>query len=143
MIKHTKTLSAAAIFGSIVAGAGGAFAQDSVFSLELNNATEIEGGCRLTYVAANNTDIALTQTAYEVAIFDAAGRVSNLLVLEFGELPQGKTRVVQFDLGNQACADISRIIVNNIAECSSSQGSHDVCMSGLATSSRTNVEFGL
>lgn len=117
-------------------------AQSGNFALELNNASDVDGSCRLTYVATNSTGVGLAKTSYEVAIFDADGRVSNLLVLEFGQLPIAKTKVVQFDLKDNACGNISRIVVNNLAECESAEGSHDFCMSALITSSRTEIQFG-
>lgn len=122
-----------------------ALAQDARFSLELNNAAQTEaGGCRLTYVAANQSELGLTQTAYQVGVFDAAGVVRRILVLEFGALTAGKTRIVLFDLADQACTDISRIIVNTVAECTLDDGqASDFCLSGLVTSSRTDIQFGL
>lgn len=121
-------------------------AQDTPeFSLELNNAAETAaGGCRLTYVAANGTGSELAQTAYEVAVFNGDGVVSRILVLEFGALTVGKTKVVQFDLGDQSCADISRIVVNDVAACVLADGtSGDFCLSGLVTASRATIQFGI
>lgn len=118
-------------------------AQSGNFVLELNNATDVDGSCRLTYVATNNTGIALTKTSYEVAIFDSQGQVNNLLVLEFGALPIAKTKVVQFDLKSTPCENISRIVVNNLAECEAADGSHDFCLSSLITSSKTKIKFGV
>ena len=118
-------------------------AQSGNFVLELNNAADVESSCRLTYVATNNTGVGLSKTSYEVAIFDGEGRVSNLLVLEFGQLPIAKTKVVQFDLKDNSCGDISRIVVNNLAECESADGTHDFCLSALITSTRTDIEFGV
>ena len=139
----TLKFLAASVIALQATFASSAIAQDSSFALELNNASEIENGCRLTYVATNNTGIALTETSYEVAIFDAEGRVQNLLVLEFGQLPVAKTRVVQFDLPALTCGNISRIVVNNLAACVSADGTHDVCLSSLVTSSRTDMQFGV
>ena len=127
----------------VLATAAAVSAQSGNFVLELNNAAEADDSCRLTYVATNNTGVSLTKTSYEVAIFDAEGRVSNLLVLEFGQLPIAKTKVVQFDLKGSPCAQISRIVVNNLAECESGDGTHDFCLSALITSSRTDIEFGV
>jgi len=127
----------------VLATAAVVSAQTGNFVLELNNAADVEGSCRLTYVATNNTGVALTKTSYEVAIFDSESRVSNLLVLEFGQLPIAKTKVVQFDLKDTSCSDISRIVVNNLAECESADGAQDFCLSALITSSRTEIEFGV
>ncbi|MEP4196425.1 MAG: hypothetical protein ABJL99_12405 [Aliishimia sp.] len=122
-------------------------AQDagSQLQLELNSAAVIEGGgCRLTYVATNQSDIPLSDTAYRVGVFDAGGVVSAILVLPFGALPSGKTRLVLFDLAGQACTDISRIVVDSSDACLLEDGSaSDFCMTGLATASRTDIQFGL
>jgi hypothetical protein len=128
----------------VLATAGTVFAQSGNFVLELNNASDINGSCRLTYVATNNTGVALLKTSYEVAIFDKDGKVNNLLVLEFGALPIAKTKVVQFDLKSTPCSNISRIVVNNVAECQTADNATaDFCLSGLITSSKTDIKFGV
>lgn len=116
------------------------------FTLELNAAAETDtGSCRLTYVASNQTDTALDRTAYEVAVFDAEGVVTRLLVLEFGALVEGKTKILQFDLSGTPCGSISRIVVNDVAGCTVAGSGEDsaVCMSNLAASSRTAIQFGI
>lgn len=121
-----------------------AFAQTGNFELELNSSADVPDACRLTFVATNNTGIALTKTGFEVAAFDASGVVSSLLVLEFGELPLNKTRVVQFDLPAMKCADLSRLLVNGQDSCESVDGAHDVCIKQLGASSRiSSIPFGL
>jgi hypothetical protein len=142
-----KAFRDVALAGSIAGlGAAPLLAQDDArFSLELNNAAQTDaGGCRLTYVATNQSDLGLNQTAYQVGVFDAGGVVRRILVLEFGALTAGKTRIVLFDLADQPCTDISRIIVNTVAECTLADGqASDFCLTGLATSSRTDIQFGL
>lgn len=134
---------AALLFASISSGPGAALAQSGNFGLELNNAVDgDDGSCRLVYVATNNTGVGLSKTAYEVAVFDGEGVVSQLLVLEFGALPVGKTKVVQFELPGQNCSNISKIIVNSLADCESEGGKKlDFCMKGLITNSRNVIEF--
>jgi len=128
----------------IVATGAAALAQSGNFDLELNTATDVSGSCRLTFVATNGTSVALTQTSYEVAAFDSKGVVSSILVLEFGELPLNKTRVVQFDLPNLACSDLSRILVNGQDTCKAGATDSDVCMKSLSASSRIpTIPFGL
>ena len=115
------------------------------FSLDLNNVADIDpSGCRLTYVAANGSDEDLSAVSYQVAVFDGQGVVTDLLVLEFGAMIAGKTNVVQFDLPNRGCADISRITVNQVAACGLADGTTaDFCLTGLETSSRTVIQFGI
>lgn len=124
-----------------------AFAQDSdpQLLLELNNAAPIDGGgCRLTYVVTNGSDTALSDATYRVGVFDAGGVVSAILALGFGALPSGKTRLALFDLAGQACTDISRLVVDSADSCLLEDGSDsDFCMTGLSTSSRTDIQFGV
>ncbi|MGR3366197.1 MAG: hypothetical protein ACU0CC_08860 [Sagittula sp.] len=117
-----------------------------LFKLELNAAAETgNGNCRLTYVAENNSGTALDRTEYEVAIFDGEGVVTRLLVLKFGALIDGKTRVLQFELPGAACSDISRIVINDSSACIDAETGNeaDVCMSALSASSRTAIQFGI
>lgn len=120
-----------------------AAAQDSgEFRLELNNLESVDGGCRLTFVAFNATGNDLAQTSYDVAVFDDTGAVSDRLILEFGHLPEDKTRVVQFLL-NRGCDQISRLLLNEAEECLDASGqSSRICMDALNASSRADVMFG-
>lgn len=146
----SKLMSLSLVPLALGLGAPAATAQDgdaaNSFQLELNAAAETtNGNCRLTYVASNASDIALSRTAYEVAIFDTSGVVTRLLVLEFGELIEGKTKILQFDLAETPCGSVSRIVVNDVAACTRSDTGEeaDVCLSGLAASSRTAIQFGI
>lgn len=116
---------------------------DKSFLLELNNARDANGGCRLVYIAENGTGVALDKTSYEVVVFDADQKVFQFLILEFGQLPVGKTKVVQFDLPNQPCSQISRLLINDVAECTSGGKTVTVCMDALKTNTRTKIGFGL
>lgn len=116
--------------------------QSSEFRLELNNLEAVDGGCRLTFVAFNATGTDLAQTSYDVAVFDDTGAVSDRLILEFGNLPEDKTRVVQFLL-NRSCGQISRLLLNEAEECLDAAGqSSRICMDALSASSRADVLFG-
>lgn len=118
-------------------------APDRRFDLQLNTVEDVGETCRLTYVALNETGVALEQTAYDVVVFDAGGAVTSRLILEFGRLPEGKTKVVQFDIDSGGCAGISRLLLNDVEQCDTAEGSVTYCLDALATSSRVDgIEFG-
>lgn len=121
----------------------GALAQEKAISIELNDATDVGGACRLVFVAVNGTGIILEKTAFDVVTFDATGKVGQSLTFQFGRLQVGKTKVVQFDLPGQTCAGISRLLVNDVSDCSVDGKASDLCMDALATKTRTTIEFGL
>ncbi len=150
-----KWVSAVAAAAFAVSAASPALTQESgdatvkdgsnnnTFSLELNNSRDVNGGCRLVYIARNGTDVPLDKTSYEVVVFDADKKVSQFLILEFGKLPVGKTKVVQFDLAGQPCAQISRLLINDVSECTSGGKEVGVCMDALKTDTRTDIDFGV
>jgi len=119
---------------------------DQSVQIELNSATETEnGGCLLTMVTTNMMQQALSRAAWQVAIFDSAGVVEALTILDFGAMTSGKTKVAMFELPGRSCADVGRIVVNDVAECRAEDETdlRAACLSGLATQSRTNIDFGL
>jgi hypothetical protein len=120
---------------------GRANAQERVIAIELNKATNSEAGCRLTFVVKNDTQQVLEKTSYEIAAFDARKTVMKLLVFEFGRLPAGKTKVVEFALAGVACADISRILVNTAPACIADGAESTVCLDALRTSSLVEIVF--
>lgn len=121
-----------------------AFSQaDSGLSLELNNARDANGGCRITYIANNGTGKVLEKTSYQIVVFDSGGKVSQFLILEFGRLPNGKTKAVEFDFANRGCKDISRILVNDVSECVADGAESPLCLDSLKTATRTEIGFGL
>ncbi|MDO5704943.1 MAG: hypothetical protein Q4G49_07705 [Paracoccus sp. (in: a-proteobacteria)] len=121
-------------------------ADDGRIVVELNNVSDTDtGACRLTFVAVNRTGTGFDAASWQVGVFDAQGFVQSILVLEFGALAPDRTRIVQFDLPGRACADISRVVVNDVAACRA--GGQDalspVCLDALTPRSRTGIGFDL
>jgi hypothetical protein len=139
----TLCLSALALVPALApAAAQTPAAQTGPFGLELNNLEDVDGACRLTFLANNATGVALSQTSYEVVVFDETGAVSQRLILEFGQLPENKTKVVQFLL-DRGCDRISRLLLNDVVECVATEGGAvPHCLDALAPSSRVDVQFG-
>ncbi len=126
---------------------GAAFAQEAApppsLSLELNGAQPSDKGCRLTFVVNNALGADLSKAAFEIALFNEAGVVDRLTVLDFKELPAGKTKVVRFDLAGTDCTKISRALVNNSTDCAGAGIEPATCMQRLQTSTKTGIAFGV
>lgn len=110
-------------------------------SIELNKSTDAGAGCRLTFVAKNDTGAALEKASYEIAVFDSKNQVARLLIFEFGALAMGKTLVREFEYPDLTCANISRILVNTSPECVSGGQASAVCLGSLKTSSLSSIQF--
>lgn len=114
--------------------------------LELNSAVDTaEGGCQLTVVTTNRLDGGLKRAAWQVAIFDDAGVVQSLPILDFGAMIAGKTKVAVFSLPDRSCGKIGRIVINDVAECTGQDDSdrRAACLDGLTTQARTDIDFGI
>jgi hypothetical protein len=127
-----------------VAGSALAQAAESpALTLELNAAEPSEKGCRLTFVVNNKLGGDLVRAAFELALFNKQGVVDRLTVLDFRDMPEGKTKVSRFDLAGADCANISRVLVNQVTECQGNGVEANSCMLNLKTETKTSIVFGL
>jgi len=126
--------------------AWGAVAQEAktppALTLELNGAQPSDKGCRLTFVVNNDLGAGLSKAAFEIALFNDAGVVDRLTVLDFKDLPAGKTKVTRFDLAGADCARISRVLVNSATECAGDGIEPTACLAHLKTQTKTAISFG-
>lgn len=133
----------ATALGLLLPAAAEAQAPSSALLLELNGAQPSDKGCRLTFVVMNGLGAVLTRAAFEIALFNDAGVVDRLTVLDFKELPAGKTKVTRFDLGGTDCAKVSRVLVNDATACVGEGIEPTACMRGLKTESKAGIPFGV
>lgn len=111
--------------------------------LELNAAQPTDKGCRLVFVIKNDLGASLTRAALEIAMFNEAGVVDRLSVLEFKDLVAGKTKVSRFELAGVQCTNISRLLVNGATACEGDGVQPQACQTALALSSKAGIEFGI
>jgi hypothetical protein len=137
-------LLASIFLSSFVPGPASAqAAPDRVLGLELNAAEPSEKGCRLTFVVTNKLGGHLARAAFELALFNKQGVVDRLTVLDFRDMPEGKTKVSRFDLSGADCADIGRVLINQVAECQGEGIEAGSCMLNLKTETKTSIVFGI
>jgi hypothetical protein len=111
--------------------------------LELNAAQPSDKGCRFTFVVTNDLGADLSAAAFELVLFDAQGVVDRLSVLEFRDMPKGKTKVSRFDLAGVDCGKIGRILVNAATQCAGEGIAASDCMKGIRTASKATIAFGV
>nr|WP_246470547.1 MULTISPECIES: hypothetical protein [Aminobacter carboxidus group] len=111
--------------------------------LELNAAQPSDKGCRFTFVVTNNLGAELSKAAFEIALFNEAGVVDRLTVLDFKELPAGKTKVTRFDLSGTDCTKVSRVLINQATDCAGGGIDAAACLKALRTESKSGIAFGI
>src|SRR5690606_26944504 len=96
--------------------------------LGLDSLQPAGANCRVTLVEENGLGSDVTGVAYEFVFFDRDGRVELLTVLDLKALPDGRTRVRQFDLPGLDCATISRLLINDATKCEGPGLAPDACL---------------
>ena len=129
----------------LAAGSGGGFAQAAgpFLTVELNALQPSERGCRFTFMATNGLGGELSSVGLELVLFDKAGMVSRITIVDFKDLPEGKTKVRQFDFSGVDCGDLGRVLVNDATECAGAGIEPKACIRHLKTQSRTETAFGV
>jgi len=64
-------------------------------------------------------------------------------VLDFKDLPAGRTKVTRFDLAGAACGKLSRVLINSATDCAGAGLEPAACMRALKTSTKTAIAFGV
>ncbi|OAP43359.1 hypothetical protein AU381_27280 [Sinorhizobium glycinis] len=128
----------------VLSVAGAAVAQEATvasgLTIELNEISPSEKGCKLTFVAGNGLQQSLSKVSFEFVLFDQKGLVERMAVLDFRDLPTGKTKVRQFDLPGTKCEAVKSLLINDAPACIGEGIDKGACMTGLKTGSKSAVE---
>lgn len=109
--------------------------------LELNAVQNVQGACRLTFLARNDTASPIEQAVFETVVFDGSGGVVSLSLFDFRELPLNRPRVRQFDLPGMSCENIGQALINGASTCTVDGGASTICQDALKLNSRLSVEL--
>lgn len=136
-------------FAVMLVGSGGAgLAQDAQetatsprLGIELNDATDVNGACRISFLVENRLGEGLSAAVFETVLFDASGAVERLTLFDMRDLPAGRPRVRQFQIDGVPCAGIGRILLNGAQTCKGEGMAESACMDNLDLASRTDIEL--
>lgn len=110
-------------------------------SLELNAMQQLEGTCRIVFLAENRLGTDLDALSYETVLINTEGVVDRLTLFDFQSLPEGRMRVRQFDLENAQCAGIGQVLINGAAACKGEGLAGGECIDKLTVSTKTDTEI--
>ena len=138
-----KHLCTAALLAAAVVpwscGAGEAAAQ--TLDIELNKLEDAGGQCVASLLLTNRLSETLEQVRFDLYIFDKGGVIARRLLLDTGPMRPGKTTVASFGLLDGPCANIGRVLVNDIPLCKTAAGVALDCVGALNLSSKAAVEL--
>lgn len=112
------------------------------------NGAAPSASCRAYIVVTNPDPTPITQLRLDLMLFGKDGVILRRIALDLGPLAPHKTAVRLFDLQGQPCAQIGRVLVNDVLACQT--GQHDnapaeeqrqACLDRLQVSSRASADL--
>ncbi len=121
--------------------AGPARAGEGDLGIELNKVEDGQGGCSAYFLFNNGLGATLDRFNLDIFLFDRQGVVLRQVLIDMAPLRHGKTRVAKFSLIDRPCAEIGRILVNDVTACRAEDGRELDCVTALAVTSRAGIEM--
>jgi len=131
-----RTASMLLVLASLAAPAP---AQERRLGIELNKIEDTEEGCRSLFVFDNRTGHQLNRFRVDLILFDRDGIYKKQLLLDMAPLYADKKTVASFLLGEDSCAGIGSILVNDIPQCLDGVGHQVDCLAYLQVDSKSEV----
>ena len=135
------TLAALAGLSSILFSSVGVAQPAGAIAIQLNEAVTVDGACRLTFVFRNDLPAPVQALGLDLVMFDRSEGISGYAAVDVGTLPAGKTRVRQYDVARGDCADLSRVLLNDIRACEIEADTGGDCLPLLNLSSRSEIDL--
>lgn len=141
LVSKSLSFAAALVFltGAACAQEATDKAAPSGLSIELSAAQPVENACLLSFVARNPGETDINRAVYEVVLFNEKHLVHQLTLLDFQDLPAGKTRVRQFQFAGLDCPQISQVLFNGASTCEGADPA--ACVNGLTLSAQTDIKL--
>jgi hypothetical protein len=138
------TIIAAALI--VIGPTGPAPAAEGGLDIEINKAEDGDGTCVVSLVVRNDMGQSLDRFSMDLYVFDSDGVIARQVLLDLAPLrgAQGgsKTTVARFNLIARPCAEISRVLVNDIPSCRGEAAGETLdCLAALTVSSRAKIEM--
>lgn len=128
------TLALCTSFGVAATSAGS-------LGIELNKLESHGDACRPYLVFSNQTGKGFESLALELVLFDDDGFILKRFSLDAAPLAPGKTSVKLFEIADQPCKTLGRILLNAVTACADGSGPLDDCLERIEPSSRLPVDF--
>ena len=133
-------LAGVVIATGLAAEVGQAEAADGKLTVELNKFEEGDScGCRAFFLFRNRTDLTLEGFEMSLAILNTSGVIDRLLTIDAAPLPAARTTLKLFEIPETGCADISEILLHELASCRPQNADEIDCFPMMDLVSRTSA----
>jgi len=116
-------------------------AQAPKVAIELNKLEPAGEACRAYLVLNNRSQIAFTSLNLDLVLFDEGGIIAKRLAVETAPLPAGKLSVKAFDVADLDCAQVGRVLLNDVIACDGAPESPENCLALIEASAQGELSF--
>ena len=110
------------------------------FAIELNKVETVENTCTAYFIVRNTTPDLLAQVNVQLFVFDTPGQIQGAFTLPFTDIRPNSEKVGVFQIAQSACTGVSRVLINDIADCQGTGGTPiAACNTMFAASSRATI----
>ncbi len=110
-------------------------------SVELNKLEPSGEACRAYLVVKNDAGAVFETLKLDLVMFDTDGVVAKRLAVETAPLPAGKNSLKVFDVADQPCDGIGRVLLNDVLACRNNTGERKDCLGLVRPTARGAVPF--
>ena len=110
-------------------------------TVELNRLEQSGDNCRALMVLRNGSEIHFTTYKLDLVFFNKDGIVLDRFSFAADPIRARKPKVISVSSDGFACADVSEVLLNDIAECADASGPIDGCINRVETEAKGGLVF--
>ncbi|MBS0002019.1 MAG: Tat pathway signal sequence domain protein [Thioalkalivibrio sp.] len=110
-------------------------------NIQLNKLEPDGDACRAYIVLENRGEQSFEALRLDLVMFDTDGVIARRLAVDAAPLAAGRTSVRVFAISGLACADIGRVLLNDVLNCAGPDGELRNCMERVTPESIADVPF--
>lgn len=121
--------------------AGAAHAQDAKLDIELNSIALRNDSCEVYLRVRNQLPVGFDVFKIDLAFFDRSGIINDRSLVELGPLRASKTSLHVFQMPEMDCGNVGEVLLNDVTECTPSDGSSVDCLGIVTLSAKGDIAF--
>ncbi len=103
--------------------------------VELNKLETAGDTCKAVMIVENGKGGAIKSLRLDLYAFDTDGVVQKRSMVELGPVPARKTALRQFEIAPTPCAQVGRVLLNDVAACEGHDLTRESCLERIEPSS--------
>ena len=110
-------------------------------TVELNRLEQGDNNCRALLVLRNGSEIHFTTYKLDLVFFNKEGIVLDRFTFAAAPIRARKPKVITVPSDGFACANVSEVLLNDVAECADASGPIDGCIDRVETEAKGGLVF--